>query len=177
MLDRMKDPEFRHAYAEDQARLRVSFLVRALRESRNLSQRELAAMMSTTQSVVARIEDPDYGSLTVKTLLNVAKALDLPLYIDLPEWPDWLALMEDQTNEALQRDSFSYEACASVLDTTQVAVVAPTMMALSSTSPYLIHAEYQISTPASIIEDQPRQVSFKTARDNSYLFQTQAYHT
>lgn len=115
----MKEPDFRHAYAEDQVRLRIAFLVRALRESRNLSQRELADKMRTSQSVVARIEDPDYGSLTVNTLLNVAKALDLPLFVDMPEWPNWLSLMEDHTKASLQRKSFDLEDCVQIGDVSE----------------------------------------------------------
>ena len=111
LLNEMKDPDFRHIYAEDQVRLRIAFLIRALRESRGLSQRDLANLMGTTQSAVARIEDPDYGSLTVKTLLNAARAFDLPLFVDMPEWPIWLLSMEDHTKEGLDRESFDYEAC------------------------------------------------------------------
>ena len=55
-------------------------MIRQLREARNLSQRELAELMGTTQSVVGRLEAG--GSRpTLLTLERVAQALGLRLEV------------------------------------------------------------------------------------------------
>lgn len=75
-VDQLKDPAFRHAYMADQVRLFIALQVRALREQqgRGWSQRELGEKMGKAQSAVARLEDPDYGRLTLQSLLELAAA-------------------------------------------------------------------------------------------------------
>ncbi len=56
--------------------------MRDAREAAGLSQRELAARMSTSQAAVARLEAGGTGA-TLTTLQKVASALDLTVSIDL----------------------------------------------------------------------------------------------
>jgi len=114
----MRDPEFRHVYASDQTLMRIAFLVRALRtqEGHELSQEEFARAMSTTQSAVSRLEDPDYGRVTIATLLRAAAVFDLPLLVDFPEWPKWLAEMDDFSPVALKRSRFDHGECSSLAE-------------------------------------------------------------
>jgi transcriptional regulator with XRE-family HTH domain len=107
-VDQLKDPAFRHAYMADQVRLFIALQVRALREQqgRGWSQRELGEKMGKAQSAVARLEDPDYGRLTVQTLLELAAAFELPLLVEITDWKDWLQRTADQSKEALQKRPF-----------------------------------------------------------------------
>jgi transcriptional regulator with XRE-family HTH domain len=81
--------------------------VRALREQRDWSQGDLARESGKKQSNISRIEDPDYGQMTLQTLFDLAAAFDLPLLVQFAEWPDWLNRMEDVSTEWLQRESFN----------------------------------------------------------------------
>ena len=96
----------------DQVRTRFALLIRALREQegREWSQTELGQRMGKPQSVVSRIEDPDYGKLSLQTMFEVADAFGLPLWIDLPEWDDWLRRIKEVRVDQLHRQSFDPEA-------------------------------------------------------------------
>jgi transcriptional regulator with XRE-family HTH domain len=110
------EQEMRHAYMSDQVRTRIALQIRALRDQaeRRWSQVELGRRAGKPQNVISRIENPDYGQLTLQTLFDMAAAFDLPLYIDFPEWEDWLARMKDTGTEALQRRSFELDRLANL---------------------------------------------------------------
>jgi len=52
-----------------------------LREDAGLSQRELAAMAGTTQSVICRMEDGNYRGHSVSMISRIARALGMRIYV------------------------------------------------------------------------------------------------
>lgn len=58
----------------------VAALIRRVRESRGLTQHQLATLMGSTQSIVARWETGEH-EVTMTTLTRVATALDLELLV------------------------------------------------------------------------------------------------
>jgi transcriptional regulator with XRE-family HTH domain len=105
-LEELRDDEFRDGFVADHVRTRLALLIRTLREQRGWSQADLAHRLGKTQSVISRLEDPDYGKLTLRTLFEIASAFKLPLYIDMPNWDDWFRLMADMSSRNLERRSF-----------------------------------------------------------------------
>jgi transcriptional regulator with XRE-family HTH domain len=103
----LQDDDLRNGFMADHLRTRLALLIRTLREQRGWSQAELGHRLDKPQSVVSRLEDPDYGKVTLKTLFEVAVAFELPLYIDMPNWDEWFRLMSDMSTRNMQRQGFS----------------------------------------------------------------------
>ena len=80
-------PARQRGYDEAGRGIRVAFEIRALRERKGLSQRELAERVGTTQSAIARLEAGNI-SPSLPTLDKVARALGAEVslsIIDLEE--------------------------------------------------------------------------------------------
>jgi len=106
LLNKLLRKSYREAYVEENVRTGVAYQIRALREKRGWSQKKLAQVLSKPQSVVSRIEDPDYGKLSIQTLLEVASALDVALLVQYVAFPEFIERMEDVSPEGLNRPSF-----------------------------------------------------------------------
>lgn len=106
-LDRLRRKPYREAYVEENVRTGIAYQIRALREKRGWSQKKFAEVLGKPQSVLSRIEDPDYGKLSVQTLLEVAAALDLALLVQFSDFPEFIQRMADVSPDGLNRQSFS----------------------------------------------------------------------
>lgn len=69
-----KWPGFKKEVAEGVARLHVAERIAELRHRAHLSQKALAEKIGTTQSNVARMENPEYNDYRVSTLAKIAEA-------------------------------------------------------------------------------------------------------
>lgn len=125
-LQELTNAELRNTFVADHVRVRLALLIRRLREDRGWSQAELGRRMGKPQSVVSRLEDPDYGKVTLQTLFDVSAAFELPLYVDMPDWDDWFRLMSDMSERNLQRQSFNLEYLTAASNHTTAYFYIPT---------------------------------------------------
>ncbi len=71
-----KDPARAASFEEEVAGAAIAGQIHRLRTRAGLSQRQLAARVGTTASVVCRLEDADYEGHSLSMLRRIAAALD-----------------------------------------------------------------------------------------------------
>ena len=67
--------------AAEREKIKIAEQVYALRKQRGLTQKQLAEMIGTTQSVVSRLENTDYESERIETLQKLAAVLQCHLEV------------------------------------------------------------------------------------------------
>jgi ribosome-binding protein aMBF1 (putative translation factor) len=78
IIDRMvgRDKELRDLIAEEAVNVRVARMIYDARHNAGLTQSDLAKLVGTTQSVIARLEDADYEGHSLSMLNRIAAALN-----------------------------------------------------------------------------------------------------
>lgn len=78
-----EDPSLQEEFDKADQAWDIAFQIYDLRKKAGLTQTELARLVGTKQSNIARIESADYTGYTIKTLEKVTKALKAKLEIKI----------------------------------------------------------------------------------------------
>ncbi|MBI4037678.1 XRE family transcriptional regulator [Candidatus Curtissbacteria bacterium] len=76
-----RDPSLKEGLERAEQAWNIAFQIIDLREKAGLTQRQLADLVNTKQSNIARLESADYTGYTLKTLEKVTRALKSRLEI------------------------------------------------------------------------------------------------
>ena len=68
---------------ESSINAQVSLIIYDVRKQAGLTQKQLAKLIGTTQSVIARLEDADYEGHSLSMLARIAAALNQKLKIEM----------------------------------------------------------------------------------------------
>ena len=79
--EQLSDPTVRKAYEEEGVFVELAIQIAKLRARKGLSQLELARQLHTSQQTISRLESPHNGSLSLRTLIKLARALGKELKI------------------------------------------------------------------------------------------------
>jgi DNA-binding XRE family transcriptional regulator len=82
-----EDPSLKEEFEKADRAWDIAFQMYDLRKKAGLTQTQLAKLVGTKQSNIARIESADYTGYTLKTLEKVAKALQARLEIKIVPHP------------------------------------------------------------------------------------------
>jgi transcriptional regulator with XRE-family HTH domain len=107
LLAKLLGKKYRDAYIRENVQTGIAYQIRVMREQRNqMSQQELGKLLGKPQSVVSRLEDPDYGKLTLQTLFQVAAAFDVALLVQFVSHSEFMRRTEDVSPTALAVRAF-----------------------------------------------------------------------
>jgi len=101
--------KFRDAYVYEHVRNGVPFQIRTLREERGWTQGKLGEVSAKPRNVITRLEDPNYGKFTLKTLLEIASAFDVAVLIKFVPFSRLLREYDDTSPSALGAPSILEE--------------------------------------------------------------------
>jgi transcriptional regulator with XRE-family HTH domain len=90
LVGRFRDKEYRDSFVSEQIYGRLPLKIRMLRDARRLTQKHLGQMAGMKQTWISKLEDPNYGKLTIATLLKIASALDVGLHVDFVSFSEVL---------------------------------------------------------------------------------------
>ena len=77
----LRDPDYSEGYAESFLNSYIATQIKVIREQRKLTQAQLSREIGTTQAGISRIEDVNYSSWSVKTLIKLARAFHVRLKV------------------------------------------------------------------------------------------------
>ena len=110
LFEALKDQIYRSAFVQERVRSSIALQIRALREQRNkMTQRQLGDALGMAQTWVSKLENPEYGKMTVATLLRLAEAFDSDLEIKFRPFSASIDTLPTQTEEYFRVPSFDEE--------------------------------------------------------------------
>jgi transcriptional regulator with XRE-family HTH domain len=116
LVEKLSNRDYRLTYVAEHVKTWIARQIRTLREERGWSQEELGQRSGKTQSVISRLEDPDYGRLTIQTLLDLSAAFDVALEVRFVDFPGFLRRSRDLSTDAMKVASFNAFRLAAIAD-------------------------------------------------------------
>ncbi len=92
----------------------IAYQIQALRSKLGLTQKEFAVLVNKPQSVISRLENTEYGKVSVQTLLDIAVAVDVALSVRFVSYPDFLVQTQDVSPSAYCIDRFAESKWAEI---------------------------------------------------------------
>ena len=106
-LTSFKNKKLRDSYISGRVRTSIALQIRELRERQELKQTQFAKKIGKPQSVVSRLEDTEYGRVTLKTLLDIAEALDISVVVKFASFDEFLRQHADVSPSALAVETYN----------------------------------------------------------------------
>lgn len=157
LFAKLKSKKYRDLFVAGEVRRTVPFQLRALRVERKWTQADLGKEAEMPQTVISRIENGDASSLSIRTLLKLASALDVALVVRFEPIDRLIHWVDNLTPEAMSpRQSSAVLAEMEQTANTTTSVASPVFRVLP-TSPNATDAVQRslgFSSPR-LVESQP----------------------
>jgi len=85
LKEQFKDKNLEEKFYKRLEKERIAAEILYYREKLNLTQKELAGKINSSQSAIARLEDSDYHNYSIKVLRKIASVLNLELVVTFRE--------------------------------------------------------------------------------------------
>lgn len=110
---KLRNKRYRDAFVASRVRNWIAYQIRTIREQRGWSQVKFGEKIGKPQSVISRLEDPNYGKLTLQTLFDVAATLNVALVIKFVDFSSFLRQTADVSPEAMMVEEYKKTTSAS----------------------------------------------------------------
>ena len=105
MWSRLEEKSYREQFVAQQVKRAIPFQIRAMLKARNWTQSELAERAGIEQGVISRAANPNYGNLSLSTIIRVAAGFDVAFigkFVPFSELGQWfLNLSESELGGVL----------------------------------------------------------------------------
>jgi len=163
LLEKLQRKPYRHAYLAEHVRRGIAYQIRALRDQRKWKQGKFAEMLGKPQSVACRLEDPDYGKVTIQTLLEVANVFDVALEVRFVRYSTFISNTRDVSVVSMRVPEFNDDLGLAAQQNKKIANRL-TLAALEPTAASAIQDAETVS-----IVDWPRRLDFNAVSATSHL--------
>ena len=137
------DPDRKIALEAERVNAQVARLIHDLRDEAGLTQKELAGLIGTTQSVVSRLEDADYEGHSLSMLTRIAKALNQRLAVVMtakdPQAGSLRYVFQVTMQNLRKAKKLSMAALAERVDTDEMEVIAMERSCAYRPTPLMLH--------------------------------------
>jgi transcriptional regulator with XRE-family HTH domain len=103
------DKEYRDAYAEECLNVMIASQIKALREQREMTQKQLADATGMGQPRIPVLEDASYENWSVNTLKRLARAFDVALSVKFDTYSRFVQDFESMNRESLRKSTFAQD--------------------------------------------------------------------
>jgi hypothetical protein len=104
LAEKFHNKEYRDTYVESHTRRFLAHQIRKFRGER--SQVEFGDILNKSQTIVWRLEDPNYSGWSLRTLFQVAQKLNVAVIARFVDFQTFLRFTDDTSESALNPDSY-----------------------------------------------------------------------
>jgi transcriptional regulator with XRE-family HTH domain len=104
---KLRDKAYREAFVVSQLKRGLPMQIRVMLKDRGWNQGDLAERSGLKQGVISRAADPDYGNLTINTILRIASGFDVAYVGRFVPFSDLARWYADLSEPALSVPGFS----------------------------------------------------------------------
>jgi hypothetical protein len=163
LAEQMRDKRYRDSYVASHTR---QMLARQMRKFRgDASQAAFAETLGKRQTVISRLENPGYTGWTLRTLFDIANALNVAVFVRFVDFATFLKYSDDLSERAMRPSPYDQHTMDELAKEDERLAKNSALKALFSVPP-----TQEISRSAKNIDWSPQgQVTFAHGEGTIYM--------
>jgi transcriptional regulator with XRE-family HTH domain len=107
LYERLRDRRYREAFISSRIDQTIAAQIKVLRQKQNLSQKDLARDLRTSQNAIYRLENPRYGRPNISTLKKIATFFDVGLIVRFARFSEVAKWTLNMSNQSIEVQGFA----------------------------------------------------------------------